>query len=449
MNKLKSSEIISICSILAGILMVAIKDETPRVAQIIILSLFGVLLFGYGSFLLIKAIKNNRGVSSAAIIANAKKYTNKLVRLSNANARQMKKFDFLNGQKKIERQNNIIAHKCKGNIGLIYGCSKEFKLKNRLDAAIKQYTAKKSANYGDLNALISYNKMTKVMSESTLEKNYRICRNIISRIFDMNRILLLVEQHQNRIKLGRFIAYFTNNEEEQIKAYLDLIGWSYILIGDNKKGFNAILTAINIIESRIGTDYDDTVPKGIDKKQFYNYLFLKVRAYRHLGSTYYTYKSIDALFYCQKALKLLDTKGFKEGLNDDAKFASMRCGVTNNLYLSYFYKFVRDTRRGKGDIESLKTTLNGVEKDIEEIYGDGNKSSDQHRLIKLLTLKCQLEKALDISGAKKLDLKEFGKNMERIENVLNKSIYFDDAMEVYTNQKIQLLFEEVKNILVE
>ncbi len=446
MNKLKSSEIISICSILASILIVAIKDETPLTAQIIILSLFSVLLVGYATFLIIKTIKNNRGVSSAAIIANAKKYTNRLVKLSNANARQLKKFDFFNGQKKIERQNNIIANKCRGNIGLKSDSAQ--KLKDNLDTLIKQYTAKKSANYGDLNALISYNKMAKVMSESTLEKNYRICRNIIKRIFDMNRILLLVEQHQNRIKLGKYVAYFTNNEEEQIKAYLDLIGWSYILIGDNKRGFNAILTAIHLIESRIGEEYDGTIPKTVDKNLYYHYLFLKVRAYRHLGSTYYTYKNIDALFYCQKALKILDTIGFKEGLNDDAKFESMRCGVLNNLYLSYFYKFVRDSRRGKGDIQSLKDTLDNVKKDIDSIYC-ANNSNDQHRLIKLLTLKCQLEKALDISGAKKLDLKEFDANMSSIEKVLNKSIYFDDAMEVYTNQKIQLLFEEIKDILIE
>lgn len=32
--------------------------------------------------------------------------------------------------------------------------------------------------------------------------------------------------------------------------------------------------------------------------------------------------------------------------------------------------------------------------------------------------------------------------MERVESILNKNIYFDDAIEVYINQKVQLLYEK-------
>ena len=41
------------------------------------------------------------------------------------------------------------------------------------------------------------------------------------------------------------------------------------------------------------------------------------------------------------------------------------------------------------------------------------------------------------------------KDMERVESILNKNIYFDDAIEVYINQKVQLLYEKVNLILQE
>lgn len=100
--------------------------------------------------------------------------------------------------------------------------------------------------------------------------------------------MLQLEQHHIRIRLGRYVAKYTNNEIQQIKAYTDLIGWTYILLGDNRRGHEAISTAINIINNRIGASGE--IPDGMTMERYYDYLFLKVRALRHLGTTYYTYK---------------------------------------------------------------------------------------------------------------------------------------------------------------
>ena len=77
------------------------------------------------------------------------------------------------------------------------------------------------------------------------------------------------------------------------------------------------------------------------------------------------------------------------------------------------------------------------------------KNTDRHRFVKLTALKCQLTKALDVCGLKRIDVVAAEKDMERVESILNKNIYFDDAIEVYINQKVQLLYEKVNLILQE
>lgn len=73
----------------------------------------------------------------------------------------------------------------------------------------------------------------------------------------------------------------------------------------------------------------------------------------------------------------------------------------------------------------------------------------QAPFVKLTALKCQLTKALDVCGLKRIDVVAAEKDMERVESILNKNIYFDDAIEVYINQKVQLLYEKVNLILQE
>lgn len=445
MKRLSTAEIISISSILVSILMVALKGETNKVVQIVIISLFCVVLVGYLSYILVKKMRLKQGISSAAIIAKAKKFTNQLLKLCNENSRQLRKFNYLTEQRKIEKNNYKLIKKSKNNLYTLENLTKEQKAK--IESEIKEHIRTKSENYGDIEAIKSYNKVYHLMKEASLVKNYEIAQKLIQRIFEMNRILLQLEQHNTRIKLGKYVAYHTNNFVEEVKAYMDLIGWSYILLGENKKGFSAILTAINLIEAKIGTD--GKIPEGMTEKEYYNLLLLKVRAYRHLGTTYYTYKDINSLEYCKKALELL-TPEFQKGLQDDVAFENMKCGVYNNLYLANLYENIKNVKnKGKFRIGELEETLKLIEKDLEEIKQIPEEKRDKHRIIKLLSLKCQVSKALSVCEEKvDFNTTETEKDLEFIESVLNKNIYFDDAMEVYANQKVQLIFEEVKDIIL-
>lgn len=121
---------------------------------------------------------------------------------------------------------------------------------------------------------------------------------------------------------------------------MDLIGWSYVLLGD-KKGYAAIFTAIDIIENRIGKELNKEAPKGMSQEEYEQYLFLKARAYRHLGSTYYTFKDIDVGHYCNEALKVLEvlkSNGFDKSKNQCTKtcFTASKTIFTCTICISLF-----------------------------------------------------------------------------------------------------------------
>jgi len=450
MKKITTDQVISICSILASVLVMVFKNETTQEGTIIIYCILGAIVLGYGIYLLVRLFKSNRSLGSASIINNAKKYVKQLCNLADKTQTQLVKFDFIKHQKRLERQNknliNFYLRKQKyrtDNTTALYLQKKEY-----LTREIAEYTRIHSENYSDINALKAYNGVYKVMTEYDLENNYEIAQNLIKRIFDMNRILLQLEQHNYRIKLGRFVVRFASNEEDKIKAYMDLIGWSYILLG-SRKGYEAINNAINIIESRIGTKLDPKAPEGVSQELYEHYLFLKARAYRHLGSTYYTYKHVDAEFFCNKSLEVLETlrlAGFDQ--RKKADYENMMFGVKNNYYLNQLYRFIADSRKGNADIAKLNDTLQAVNRAIEGLENLPKEKQDKHRMLKLLSLKCQINKAVSVVSHSSMDIKESENNLKIIESTLAKNIYFDDAMEVYSNQKVQLVFEETKNIIL-
>jgi len=450
MKKITTDQIISICSILASVLVMVFKNEATEEGKIIIYCIFGAILLGYGTYLLTRLFKSNRSLGSASIINNAKKYIKQMCRLAKTTETQLKKFDFFKNQKRIEKQNKALINRyLKKQKYKPDESSLNFQLqKQNLTKDIAEYTRIRSENYSDFQALKAYNGIYKVMSHYDLENNFEISQNLIKRIFDMNRILLQLEQHNYRIKLGHFVARFASKEEDQIRAYMDLIGWSHILLG-SKKGYDAINNAINLIESRIGTDLKPLAPEGMDQDFYENYLFLKARAYRHLGSTYYTYKHVDAEYYCNKALEVLETlqdAGFD--LKRKADYENMMFGVKNNYYLHQLYKFISETRKGHADVNDLNATLQAVNRAIDGLSALPKEKQDQHRMLKLLSLKCQINKAISVSTAKSMDIEESARNLRIIESTLSKNIYFDDAMEVYSNQKVQLVLEETKNIIL-
>ena len=450
MKKITTDQIISISSILASVLVMVFKNELTEDGKIVIYCMFGAIVLGYAAYFLVKFFKTNRSLGSASIINNAKKYVKQLCKLAKTTEAQLKKFDFFKNQKRLEKSNKILIDKYlkKQQYKSDENSKSYLRQKENLTREIAEYTRIRSENYSDLDALKAYNGIYKVMSPYDLENNFEISQNLVRRIFDMNRILLQLEQHNYRIKLGHFVARYASKEEDQIKAYMDLIGWSHILLG-SKKGYEAVNNAINIIESRIGAKLSPKAPEGMDQDFYEHYLLLKARAYRHLGSTYYTYRHVDAEHFCNKSLEVLATleqAGFHE--RHKADFENMEFGVKNNYYLHQLYKFISQSRKGHADVNDLNKTLEAVNRAIDGLSALPKEKQDQHRMLKLLSLKCQINKAVSVVTAESMDIKESEQNLKIIESTLSKNIYFDDAMEVYSNQKVQLVFEETKNIII-
>lgn len=446
MKKLSTSEIISIVSIVVSIIIVVLEEKTDEITKWIIFGLLFVALISYSLLIFIKHMRIKKGISSTILIGKTRKYTMKIVYLARASEKQLKKFTFLKGLRGVEKHNKQLLKKCRGDLKTLIRNEKYAKDVNSLHMRINEYFKLKSANYADMEAVKAYSKSTlKVMESAPAEKAYKIAQAIIEEIFSINRVLLQLEQHYIRIRLGKYVAKYTNSEIQQIKAYTDLIGWTYILLGNNRKGHEAISTAINIINNRIGDNGE--IPDGMTAEKYYEYLFLKVRALRHLGTTYYTYKNMDSYSYLERAIEILDTYDFEHNYPDKAALENMRFGILNNMYLSMFYKFVEKDDRDKRGLEDIKNMLIDVERNIAQLEVLPPEKQDKHRFVKLTALKCQLLKALDVCGLKRMDVFSMEKDMERVEKILNKNIYFDDAIEVYINQKVQILYEKVNLIL--
>ena len=152
---------------------------------------------------------------------------------------------------------------------------------------------------------------------------------------------------------------------------------------------------------------------------------------------------------CNKSLEVLETlrlAGFDQ--RKKADYENMMFGVKNNYYLNQLYRFISDSRKGNADITKLSDTLQAVNRAIDGLENLPKEKQDKHRMLKLLSLKCQINKAVSVVTHSSMDIKESENNLKIIESTLAKNIYFDDAMEVYSNQKVKLVFEETKNIIL-
>lgn len=85
---------------------------------------------------------------------------------------------------------------------------------------------------------------------------------------------------------------------------------------------------------------------------------------------------------------------------------------------------------------------------------DSSDFDDNHRMVKVLTLQNQIEKNKILQSKTLTDdrskewTNQLHKDLHSIETVLNKNIYFDEAMEVYICQKVDELYSNVERIFV-
>lgn len=478
-----------IIAVLTPVLTFVVEGQNIVYKYIVIgiLAVFAIALFIYNR------ARVSKNLSNTSVIDKSRKYTKFLKKIVKANKKSLKKYYNKNELAEMRNKIDVVTKKIKGS----YKDNKKEevqKLITEKDKLLDKYYSK-SDEYVSTEMIDASKSVLKIAKIGNYEESKKIFDLLYDTIRDIERILLQLEQHDLRIKLGKFIVKYSTDIDKTIRAYVDYIGWSNVLLGNNAKGFSAIQEGLNLIDYKLKTAYDGFIKyyelkdKGYDsmipskvvqaREDYCKYALQKARALRHFGTTYYTYRSHNDNFVkkivnshsdwsyntnvnpfvkeqLNEALNLMEDsrikKYFEQNKDCRKEYDKMVFGLKYNDILYDFYEALNKNDNSVETFEELNNKLDKLEKQIS-ICG----FEDNHRLIKILTLKNQLKHKIITNSSfdngidekkKYIDLwhKSLSTDLKTIENVLNKNIYFDEAMEVYVCQKIKKLYYDIENI---
>ncbi len=332
-------------------------------------------------------------------------------------------------------------------------CSKIMKL---LKSNTKYYNKiSKRQNKNDLKYLMEKIKFkTPISLEELISRRQKISDIILSSILDLDRILLISEQYSYRLRFGRFLVEYASDPEIKQKAYIDFLGWTYVILGKNKKAEEAIFNGIKIIDEQILLTDDEKVKN--------KYLMQKARAYRHLGSNHnlYTKYPDNSMIYLNEGLNILENEKFREYfLSDDKlkrKYEEMMVGMKYGIAISLLYKYKNNDKKiNHGNLENY---LKQSKEIIDEYKNLAKEFDNKHRYIKYLLLENNILKEynkkyeLEHKGIEyKVNHEEFisksDDNLIAVKKQLDLSIYCDEAMLFYLEQKLDLLKTRINDLL--
>lgn len=283
--------------------------------------------------------------------------------------------------------------------------------------------------------------MKKEPLKVTADNKEQIIKKICTDIISLKRTLLEINKSEMRVKLGNFLIKHTQDDKQRAEAYTDFLGWTKIL-NDNEQGISDIKKGIEINEARWST---------LKNKKKYNEanecIFDIVRGYRHLGTTYYTYKfsRTDVQKYINKAYEYL-SKINNSVKVDTVTYTRLAVGIKYNEILLQYYDLIK----GKISKDCLKDIIGEIEKlykvmcltngkdDVknEKLFNALNCESlnkdyiklndiDNHRKVKIYSLYAALSNNENST-----------RSIKKIESILNKNIYIDEAVELYIYNKI-------------
>ena len=486
----KLSDAIALILPVLGVIITVFADIEDQTTRWVLLGVMLALAIGY---VLFTALKKNKNLSNTQVIDKSRRYTKHLMKLVKTNAKVMAK-DFNKTELAETKKKVAVVTK---KINRAYSTNRRQQIDNLIaqkDALMDKYYDQ-SHGYADAQ-LLDVNKPVKNMvALANFEESQKVFNLIYGTVKDMERILLQLEQHELRVKLGKYVVKYSTDIDKTIHAYVDYLGWTYVLLDKNSKGFRAIQNGIHLIDYKINTSKaghekycelkaaGQEIPEVIAKQHvdYCEYTLQKARALRHLGTTYYTYRSFKDTFVknsftkekigskspwnfentvnpyvkykLAEGLALMEEPSVIEYFSEDAKkretYSKMVFGLKyNDLLYDYYVALYKNDQ----SIETYVHINNQLNALIEEI--DKSEFSDNHRLIKILTLKNQLkhkiynqqdESGVNIEGADEWD-KLLAQDLKTIESVLNKNIYFDEAMEVYVCQKVRKLYTDIEKV---
>lgn len=308
---------------------------------------------------------------------------------------------------------------------------------------------------------------------------YAVNDYLVKTMISLARPLLICELYKERLAIGRYLVEYATDDDDVETGYIDFLGWTYSLLGETEKARINIEKGLKMIK--------DAINSSLDAEKKSHLAYREVRAYRHLGSDANLLKKDP-----QKAIDYLspfDEKGdyvhsslynnFKASNETNKhKGAEMDNGIRYGLTDGYFHLFLFHSR-GRG---CPKKAAQALEK-ASLLLSDENfgmapslRFPNQQRYFKWLLLSNEIrenafrklqkvkdEEIKDIlfSCMKNVSMKddkkettrqvyiqEYEDTLSKIDSVLNKLIYVDEAMGTFFSQKKQSL-EECLNLLSE
>ena len=443
--------IIALFTAIFSLFLSTIKSDENQLAITITVIAIIVCLFIY---LILSKIFQNNNLSNTAVIRKSKKYTKYLSKLASVNRRTIKKYyDKSNMIKKSIQNENVIALS-KGIDLISKDKEKKENIKNKNNDVVNNYYHNVHIKYVTPEILNARSQTVKYLND----KNHAIdiFDSFYDSIHDLSRILLQLEQHTLRIKLGKYVIDCTSDIDKAIYAYVDLIGYTYILLGNVKKGISYIEKGICLIDFELKNSEE-----GSD--DYYRYLLLKARALRHIGTYYYTIKYHDkdkVKNATLDAIRLIDKPevyDYHIKNNKVGDLLKMLYGLKYNKLLYDYSESIKaknvTTKRLIELLEKVKEIEGACEEGVVLSDGKTYILDDKHRHIKALTLKNQINTNLYFLSGQNYHqsncdawFREFKGDLRAIEKTLDANIYFDEAMETYICQKVQFLYDYIGSL---
>ena len=276
--------------------------------QIIKWTLLTVLLAFAIIYSIVSTLRGNKNISNTQVVDKSRRYTKYLMKLVKTNAKVLSKDFNLTELAETRKAIGVVTKK----INRTYSTNR----KQELDKLIKEKDAlldkyyDESHGYADSQILEANKPVKKMIKFANYEESQKVFNLIYATIKDMERILLQLEQHELRIKLGEYVVKYSTDIDKTIHAYVDYLGWTYVLLGKNRKGFEAIQQGLHLIDYKINISKEgherycelkkagEEIPELIEKQHvdYCEYTLQKARALRHIGTTYYTYRSFKDNF---------------------------------------------------------------------------------------------------------------------------------------------------------
>ena len=211
MIKFSKEEWFSIISTIVTIILTIFKNETNEFVVIPIIALLVSIVI---VSLIVSKTKANKNLTNTAVISKSKKYTKMLSTLVKENAKVLKKYNGSRGFKRLEKTNKLIVSKVQGKNKPKDELLKELRIKLAKD--LDDYYTKKDVKE-------RYHAIRKQIPYCTESQAYEIHKIVYKNLKDLRRILLQLEQHELRIKLGNYVVKYDafGNEVYRIKLVID------------------------------------------------------------------------------------------------------------------------------------------------------------------------------------------------------------------------------------